>query len=54
VLPGRDPFHPTSVAERVCRDAPNARCLPVDCRSPENLAGTIEEVRAFLGANTPA
>ncbi|MFN0095586.1 MAG: alpha/beta fold hydrolase [Dehalococcoidia bacterium] len=54
VLPGRDPFHPTSIAEQVCRDAPKGRCLPVDCREPANVAATVEEIRAFLKANTPA
>lgn len=48
ILPGNDEFHPTSIAERICAQAPNAQCLNVDCRSEQNLAGTIEEVRAFL------
>lgn len=48
VLPGSDPFHPTSVARRLCELAPDARCLDVDCRSPEKLPGTIETIRAFL------
>ena len=53
VMPGRDPFHPTGVAERVCRTAPNARCLSPDCRDDHNLAGTIENVRAFLRQHVP-
>lgn len=49
VLPGSDPFHPTSVAHRLCELAPKARCLDVDCRSnADKLPATIEEVRAFL------
>jgi pimeloyl-ACP methyl ester carboxylesterase len=49
VLPGSDPFHPTSVAHRLCELAPNARCLDVDCRSnAEKLPGTIEAIREFL------
>lgn len=54
VLPGSDPFHPTGVAHRICQTAPQARCLDVDCRSPENLAATVQEIRAFLKSNTPA
>ena len=53
VLPGRDQFHPTGVARKICREAPNARCLAPDCREPENLEATVEEIRAFLKANTP-
>jgi pimeloyl-ACP methyl ester carboxylesterase len=48
VMPGRDPFHPTGVARRICRIAPKARCLAPDCRDEPNLAGTIESVRTFL------
>ena len=54
VLPGNDPFHPTSVGEQICREAPNARCLDVDARSEEKLPGTIETLREFLRTNTPA
>ena len=53
ILPGSDPFHPTGVAERICRDAPDARCLPVDCRAEANLAGTVAEIRRFLRERTP-
>jgi pimeloyl-ACP methyl ester carboxylesterase len=53
VLPGSDPFHPTSIAPRICRTAPNARCLDVDCRSPEKLEATIATVRAFLLEHMP-
>ena len=53
ILPGSDPFHPTSIAEQICRDARNARCLDVDCRSETKLAGTIEEVGNFLKEHTP-
>ena len=48
ILPGSDEFHPTSIAERICEQAPDARRLDVDCRSSEKLASTIEEIRAFL------
>jgi pimeloyl-ACP methyl ester carboxylesterase len=48
VLPGSDPFHPTSVAQRLCELAPDARCLDVDCRSPEKIGGTIETIRGWL------
>jgi pimeloyl-ACP methyl ester carboxylesterase len=48
VLPGSDPFHPTVVARQICRDAPHARCLDVDCRSDAKLPATIESLRAFL------
>lgn len=53
VLPGSDPFHPTGIAHRICRTAPNARCLDVDCRSPEKLEATIATVRAFLLKHVP-
>jgi len=54
VLPGRDQFHPTGVAQKICREAPNARCLAPECREPENLEATVEEIRAFLREHTPA
>lgn len=53
ILPGHDEFHPTGVSHQICRDAPNARCLPVDCREPGQLQGTIEAVRTFLLEHTP-
>jgi pimeloyl-ACP methyl ester carboxylesterase len=53
VLPGRDQFHPTGVAQKICREAPNAQCLAPECREPENLEATVEAVRTFLKANTP-
>lgn len=53
ILPGSDPFHPTGVAERICREAPDARCLPVDCRAEANLAETVAEIRRFLRERTP-
>lgn len=53
ILPGSDPFHPTGVAERICRDAPDARCLPVDCRDEANLAETVAGIRRFLRERTP-
>jgi pimeloyl-ACP methyl ester carboxylesterase len=48
VLPGLDVFHPTPVAERLCREAPRAHCLDVGCRRPENLEATKRTVRQFL------
>lgn len=54
VLPGSDPFHPTGIALRICREAPRARCLDVDCRSPEKLRATVHAVRAFLKEHTSA
>lgn len=51
ILPGSDAFHPTSIAERICADAPNARCLDVDCRSPAKRDATLESIGAFLRAN---
>jgi pimeloyl-ACP methyl ester carboxylesterase len=53
VLPGRDEFHPTGVAQRICREAPRARCLPPDCRDEPYLAGTIEAIREFLREHMP-
>ena len=53
VLPGRDQFHPTGVSQRICREAPNAHCLDVECREPANLESTIETVRSFLVEHTP-
>lgn len=53
VLPGSDAFHPTSVGQRVCQDAPDARCLDVDARSEAKLPATIEAIRAFLRSHTP-
>ena len=54
VLPGSDPFHPTGIGRKICEDAVNARCLDVDARADDKLAGTIEKVRDFLLASTPA
>ena len=53
VFPGRDRFHPTAIAHKICREAPRAHCLAPDCRDPENLAATVEAVRAFLLEHTP-
>lgn len=53
VLPGHDVFHPTGVSEQICEQAPDGRCLPVDCREPGNLQATIDEVRRFLVERTP-
>ena len=53
VLPGRDPFHPTGVAQQICREAPKAHCLAPDCREPANLEATVTAIKAFLKAHTP-
>jgi pimeloyl-ACP methyl ester carboxylesterase len=54
VIPGSDPFHPTSVGRKICADAPDARCLDVDARSDEKLPATIEAIRQFLREKVPA
>jgi pimeloyl-ACP methyl ester carboxylesterase len=51
ILPGSDPFHPTGIAHMICRNAPDARCLDVDCRSVEKKPATVETIRAFLHAH---
>ena len=51
ILPGRDVFHPTAISERICSEAPDARCLDVDCREPEKLEATKRTVREFLRAH---
>ena len=51
ILPGSDAFHPTSIAHKICADAPNARCLDVDCRSDAKRPATIDTIRNFLHAN---
>lgn len=51
ILPGRDVFHPTPISERICREAPDARCLDVDCREPQKLAATKQAIREFLRAH---
>jgi len=51
ILPGSDPFHPTPISERICREAPHARCLDVDCRTPEKREATKATVREFLRAH---
>ena len=53
ILPGSDQFHPTSIAEQICRDATNARCLDVDCRSEAKVTDTIETIRSFLKEQPP-
>jgi pimeloyl-ACP methyl ester carboxylesterase len=51
ILPGRDPFHPTPISERICREAPNAHCLDVDCREPAKIDATKQTIREFLRAH---
>jgi hypothetical protein len=53
VLPGTDAFHPTALAQRLCREAPRATCLDPDCRSAEKIAGTTERILAFLRRHQP-
>ena len=48
VLPGADPFHPTGIGQRICNEAPNARCLAVNARAEDNLPATLDSIRAFL------
>lgn len=48
ILPGHDPFHPTPISERICREAPNAHCLDVDCREPQKIEATKRTIREFL------
>jgi pimeloyl-ACP methyl ester carboxylesterase len=48
ILPGRDEFHPTLLAQQLCREAPHATCLAPECREPENLDETKARIRAFL------
>ncbi len=48
ILPGSDPFHPTPISHRICREAPRATCLDVDCRSSEKIGATKQTIRAFL------
>lgn len=48
IIPGNDPFHPTAISHRICREAPKATCLDVDCRAPEKLADTKRALREFF------
>lgn len=48
ILPGNDPFHPTAVSHRIAAEAPDARCLDIDCRTGEKLEATRTAVRSFL------
>jgi len=51
ILPGSDAFHPTAIAERICREAPRATCLDVDCRSADKIEETKGRIRQFLRAH---
>lgn len=53
VLPGSDPFHPTGIAHRLCREVPKSVCLDVDCREPAKLPETLRAIRRFLREHTP-
>lgn len=48
ILPGRDEFHPAGVSARICREAPDVRCLAPTCRDGDELAGTLDTIRQFL------
>jgi pimeloyl-ACP methyl ester carboxylesterase len=52
IIPGNDPFHPTAISHRICREAPNGRCLGVDCRTPAKMDATKRELREFFRAHT--
>lgn len=54
IVPGNDQFHPTATSQAICAQAPNAQCLPVDCREEQNLATTTEAIRNFLRACSSA
>jgi pimeloyl-ACP methyl ester carboxylesterase len=54
VAPGNDPFHPRGIGERICREAPNATCLPFLFSDPGRKADYIAAVRTFLKQQTPA
>jgi pimeloyl-ACP methyl ester carboxylesterase len=53
VLPGSDLCHPTGLAQSICAEVPDARCLDVSARDEEHLPATRETIRAFLRENTP-
>lgn len=53
LLPGDDPFHPTAIGERICREAQDARCLPRSAWEPENQAATLQTIREFLRSHVP-
>jgi pimeloyl-ACP methyl ester carboxylesterase len=53
VAPGNDVFHPRGIGERICREAPNASCLPFQWNDPANRDAYIKAVREFLRAHTP-
>lgn len=52
VLPGSDPFHPTSVGRLACEQAQNAQCLDVDARSDAKRETTIETIGEFLSRHS--
>ena len=53
VLMGSDDYHPTPVSEEIVRLAPNARLI-CEWKTQDLISTTIEHVRQFLKANTPA
>jgi hypothetical protein len=53
VAPGNDPFHPRGIGERICREAPNATCLPFLFSDPARRSDYISAVRSFLKEHTP-
>jgi hypothetical protein len=50
---GSDDYHPTPVSEEIVRLAPNARLI-CEWKTQDLISTTIEHVRQFLKANTPA
>ncbi len=48
IVPGNDPFHPTAISERICREAPIATCMDVDCRAPGKIEATKRKLREFF------
>ena len=53
VLPGADPFHPTSIARLITEIAPRATYVEGLWNQPEAKLGTVERLRAFLREHTP-
>ncbi len=51
VLPGNDDFHPTATAREIADIAPRAEYLEA-WREPENVANTVQRIRAFLEKNS--
>ena len=54
ILPGSDPFHPTNVALRISREAPDAQYVDLGWDEANAVPRTVQTVRSFLKARTPA